>query len=375
MSAPLILAGGGLANSLIALRLQQRRPEIEFELLEREPTLGGNHVWCFHSTDLHDSQHRWIEPLISCRWDSHEVRFPRHQRLMRGGYSAITSDRLHEVVLGAIGGRAHLGRDLSDGELSTLSGGATIDGRGAKPTPHLGLAFQKFVGLWIRTERPHGVERPILMDATVDQLDGFRFIYTLPFSETTLHVEDTRYSDGDNLNPNQLRDEVLDYCERQGWSVQAVERMETGVLPIVLSGDIEAFWDADPAGIARSGLRAALFHPTTGYSLPDAVRLADRIVELETIDRESLYKTTRELSVAKWKRDSFYRLLNRMLFQAAEPTQRYRVLERFYRLPEGIVERFYANRLRLVDRLRILSGKPPVPLLKALKCMREQHPE
>jgi lycopene beta-cyclase len=375
MSAPLSLVGGGLANSLIALRLQQRRPDVEFELLERETKLGGNHVWCFHSTDLSPSQHKWIEPLVSRHWDGHEVRFPRHQRQMRGGYSAITSDNLHEVVLEAIGGRAQLGRNLSDEELSALSGHPTIDGRGGEPTPHLGLAFQKFVGLWVRTERPHGLQQPILMDATVDQLDGFRFIYTLPFSETTLHVEDTRYSDGENLNPNQLRDEVLRYCERQGWSVQAVERMETGVLPIVLSGDIEAFWNADPTRNARSGLRAALFHPTTGYSLPDAVRLADRIVELERVDRESLYRTTRDFSIAKWKRDSFYRLLNRMLFKAAEPAQRYRVLERFYRLQEGLVERFYANRLRFVDRLRILSGKPPVPLLKALKCIREQHPE
>ena len=36
-------------------------------------------------------------------------------------------------------------------------------------------------------------------DATVEQLDGFRFLYTLPFGPDQLLVEDTRYSDGPAL--------------------------------------------------------------------------------------------------------------------------------------------------------------------------------
>jgi lycopene beta-cyclase len=44
------------------------------------------------------------------------------------------------------------------------------------------------------------------------------------------------------------------------------------------------------------------------------------------------------------------------------------VLEHFYRLPEALIERFYADRLSALDRLRILSGRPPVPLLEAVRC-------
>jgi lycopene beta-cyclase len=59
-------------------------------------------------------------------------------------------------------------------------------------------------------------------------------------------------------------------------------------------------------------------------------------------------------------------MLDAMLFRAAIPRQRYRVLERFYRLSPGLIERFYAGQSTLADKVRILSGKPPVPLWRAV---------
>jgi lycopene beta-cyclase len=58
-----------------------------------------------------------------------------------------------------------------------------------------------------------------------------------------------------------------------------------------------------------------------------------------------------------------------MLFQAAEPERRYLVMQRFYRLPEPLIRRFYAGSLTAADRVRILSGRPPVPLRRALQCL------
>ncbi|MEJ0065044.1 MAG: lycopene cyclase family protein [Caulobacteraceae bacterium] len=77
------------------------------------------------------------------------------------------------------------------------------------------------------------------------------------------------------------------------------------------------------------------------------------------------------MSTKVWKGRAFYRLLNRMLFRAAQPDQRYKVLERFYRLPAPLIERFYAGDATLGDKLRILSGKPPVPIGRALGCLSE----
>ena len=119
-------------------------------------------------------------------------------------------------------------------------------------------------------------------------------------------------------------------------------------------------------------MRAALFHPTTGYSLPDAVALADAICGLAAVDAASVERLIRERSIRLWHDRAFFRLLNRMLFRAARPGERYRVLERFYGLPEALIARFYAARLTGLDKLRILSGKPPVPIGAALRCIGEK---
>jgi lycopene beta-cyclase len=64
-------------------------------------------------------------------------------------------------------------------------------------------------------------------------------------------------------------------------------------------------------------------------------------------------------------------MLARMLFRAALPAERYKVLERFYRLPTSLIERFYAGQSTAWDRVRILAGKPPVPINRAVRAMLE----
>ena len=52
------------------------------------------------------------------------------------------------------------------------------------------------------------------------------------------------------------------------------------MLPIVLAGDMDRLL-GPRRSVPRVGLRAALFHPTTGYSLPDAVRIAETIAGID----------------------------------------------------------------------------------------------
>jgi lycopene beta-cyclase len=58
-----------------------------------------------------------------------------------------------------------------------------------------------------------------------------------------------------------------------------------------------------------------------------------------------------------------------MLFRAAEPDKRYQVLERFYRLSPDLVQRFYAAESTWTDQVRILSGRPPVPIGRAFQSL------
>jgi lycopene beta-cyclase len=373
----LLLVGGGLANGLLALRLSQVRPDLDVRIVEGAQTLGGVHTWSFFDSDLTAAQQAWIAPLVVHRWPSYEVRFPQFDRILSTGYRSVTAERFAAVVSAALPGRIMLGAPvvsvseteamLADGR--RLKAKAVVDGRGPVATPDLALGFQKFVGLEVRLAAPHDLTMPIVMDARVDQAGGYRFVYTLPFDDRTLLIEDTRYTDGAELDHDVFRRGVMDYAARQGWVIDEVLREEDGVLPVALDGDIAAHLTR-MGPTALSGLRAGLFHPTTGYSLPDAVRLADRVAS--GFQGASLTPDIRRHAGDVWAGRGFYRLLNRMLFRAARPEERYRVLERFYRLPQPLIERFYAAGSKFADKARILSGKPPVPIGAALTCLVEK---
>ena len=380
MDADLILVGGGLANTLIALRLSDALPEIKIMILEQGPALGGNHTWSFHGSDLSDAQRNWLKPLIDCSWDDYEVRFPNRQRTLRGSYHSITSEKLDSIARNRVSGAIIVNTEVAEvypdavilANRSRLEARAVIDGRGPKPSPHLDVRFQKFVGRVVRTKTPHCLTRPIIMDATQSQDDGYRFFYTLPFDANTLLIEDTRYSDTPNISISGYSDAIDAYAAAQGWQIEATLRREDGVLPITLGGDIDAFWEHLP-GVPRSGLNAALFQPATGYSLPNAVRLADKLVlELGANPdwtADDVYQLTRNASRKLWRQTGFYRVLNRMLFLAAKPEERRHVLERFYGLGTGLIARFYAGNNGLADKIRILSGKPPVKIRKAWRAV------
>ena len=376
LDADLILVGGGLANGLLALRLRQQRPDLRLLIVEQGDTLGGNHTWSFHQHDLTPAQQRWLEPMVGQRWPGYEVIFPDLQRRLGSGYASIFSERFHQYLMPELSDGVRLRTTVASvephrvrlGSGDVLQAGAVIDGRGVRRTDQLALGFQKFLGQELRLQQPHGLREPIIMDASVAQHDGYRFVYVLPLSADSLLIEDTYYADGDAVAPETLRANIQRYAEGRGWAIREVLREEQGVLPIVLSGDIAAFW-GEARGVPQTGLSAALFHPTTGYSLPDAVRLADHLIALDRWDAASLFEAIRDYSLAQWRQRGFFRLLNRMLFMAGPADRRWAVMQRFYRLREPLIQRFYAANLTTRDRLRIVSGKPPVPLGEALRAL------
>ncbi len=312
------------------------------------------------------------------RWPTQEVRFPNFSRGLSTGYSTITCERLHGVVTSALGAYALLGVTvgavsefevaLADGR--TLKAPCIIDCRGPIQGAEIEVGYQKFVGHEIVTQAPHGVSAPVIMDASVEQYDGYRFVYLLPLAADQLLVEDTYYSDMPDLDETALDYRLNRYTADRGWQIRSILRRERGVLPIVLAGDIDAYWDNRKRdGMqALAGLRALLFHPVTGYSLPDAVGLADAIAECRVLETRPVAALVEARSRMLWRERSFLRALNRMLFRAAEPQRRWAVLARFYRLPEDLIGRFYAARLTPWDKARILAGKPPVPVLRAIRA-------
>ena len=370
----LIILGGGLAGGLIALALAARRPEIRVTIVEAGETIGGNHVWSFFESDVAPPERPLIEPLIGHRWDHYDVRFPAHRRTIEQVYQSIRSDRFDQVVRAALPADAVIRAVvteagptrvmLEDGR--TLAADAVIDARGGGDLSALTCGWQKFVGQSFHLDQPHGLTGPVVMDATVDQSEGYRFVYLLPFGPSEIFIEDTYYSDTPDLDVPALTARVAAYGEAQGWRIAAPNHGESGVLPVLMDGDFDRFW---PAGdkLARAGARAALIQPLSSYTLPDAVRFAAWYAAQPDLAAAD----TRAYARRHWRGGSFYRMLSRLLFRAAAPSQRYRVLQRFYRLSAPLIARFYSGQSTLWDRFRILAGKPPVAVHRAIRAILE----
>jgi lycopene beta-cyclase len=370
----LCIVGGGLAGSLAAWRHHQVHPARRLCLIEADPRLGGNHTWSFHATDLPPPAQRWMAPLVVARWPRYRVLFRDFARTVEAEYCTTTSERLHAVVAGALGDAVTTGTAaevsantvrLTDGR--TIEAHVVIDARGGGFVPDA-VGWQTFLGQEIECARPHGLAAPMLMDATVPQAGAFKFMYVLPFSPTRLLVEDTAYADTSDIDVDAARAGIAAYATAHGWPVREVIREEVGRLPIPLGGRIESYWA--PA-VTAIGVRAGLFHPTTGYSLPDAVATADRLAAVAPFAAQPVHEAVRRMAVDRWRQRAFFRLLNRWLFRGAPPEGRADLLAHFYSRPEPTIARFYAARLTTVDRIRMLAGRPPIPLRKALAHLRE----
>ncbi len=378
ITCDIAIVGGGLAGGLAAYALSVRRPDLSVRLIDPAATFGGNHVWSFFTSDIAAADWWIVEPFIDHQWARYETRFPAHCRVFDSPYNAIRSqnyDRQLRHVLPATSPVRGAAIEISQTEVylsdqRRIIARGVFDGRGVADLDHLDFGWQKFVGQEYRTATPHGLTHPVVMDATVAQIDGYRFVYALPFAEDRIFIEDTYYSDGPDIDRDAMIMRIRDYAATQGWALAELIHEEMGALPVTMGGDFDGYWRSG-GDAAKIGVRAALFHGTTGFSLPDAVRTAAMIAGLDDLSGAPIADAMHGFARRRWEEGSFYRLLDRMLFRAATPDTRYQVLQRFYGLAPALIARFYAGNTTFLDKARILSGKPPVPIARAMAVMRE----
>ncbi|MXO60131.1 lycopene beta-cyclase CrtY [Altererythrobacter salegens] len=378
------IVGGGLAGGLIALALRQSNPDISVRLIETGATPGGNHRWSWFESDL-DDEARWLmRPFRTTRWDKgYDVAFPGHVRHLDTAYRSLSSEDFaaglnRELAPGTIMANRSARSLMADGvyleDGGWVGARAVIDCRGFTPTPHLTGGWQVFLGRHMRTEKPHDVTRPVIMDATVDQKDGYHFVYVLPLGADELFIEDTYYQDEPKLDRSKLSGRIDRYCEHHGWRGELLSS-ETGILPVVTGGNFSR-WQAeqDVDGVARAGVHAGFLHPLTSYSLPFAAATANAVARYGDLPGDQLAAMLAARARRHWSDTKFYRRLGSMLFGAARSHERWRVFSHFYGLDEELVERFYAARSTRADRMRILWGRPPVPIRRAIAALATSRP-
>jgi lycopene beta-cyclase len=384
-----VIVGGGLAGGLIALALHRHAPQCRFVVIEAGRSFGGHHRWSWFETDIRPSARGLMAGFALNGWDEgYDITFPRLGRTLPTSYRSLASAEFHRALMAELPAECVMletkaasldasGVTLADG--TRLAAKRVIDCRPFKTSNHLAGGWQVFLGQQFRCEVPHGLTRPVIMDASVDQLAphgngaAYRFVYVLPLSPTDVFIEDTYYADQPKMDADVLKGRVAEYAHRHGWKGEVVDQ-EAGILPVVSGGDFAAA-QAEIAipGVAMAGARGGFSHPLTSYTLPfavdNALAIAHLIAERPTLSGEELAAFCARRAKRHWRATGYYRMLSRMLFEAAEPDKRVVVFEHFYALRGALVERFYAGRSTWPDRLRILTGKPPVSIPRAIRAL------
>ncbi len=365
MSYDYILVGGGLQNTLLALALWKYQPKSRVALIERDTKIGGNHTWSFYGTDVPETDWDVIDPIRSASWANYHVVFPGFERTIPCPYHSIISEKVDDCVRALFANAPnfdlYLGqnvRNITPHEVTTedgltIRGQFIVDARGPEAQEHNNACgFQKFCGLEVEVDE-YSDGRPIIMDATVEQHDGFRFLYVLPFTNRRLLLEDTYFSDTPELDRGTLKERVLEYAAKRNLHVRIVRREEFGVLPMPWKGS------SRPSlyPVLRGGYAGGWLHPATGYSFPVAFRLATTIAKTPF---KHLRRELTRLSRIHKTRSNVAHFLNWLLFRLIEPDSRWTIFRRFYQImPEASLGRFYALTMNFYDISRIFLGPLP----------------
>lgn len=407
-----VIIGAGLWGRSLALAIRRHRPDLQILILDASEPVP-HRTWSFHLSDLNsnlatvpgkntdsqtNSQTNWFLDYVSAQWPSQTVHFPSHSRTLNSGYATIRSEDFMEKSDRELGAWIHrdfvtkvLAPDGAHGngeagvEVHCASGAIyraplVIDTR-PQPLKSHELGYQKFLGLDVELQTDHKLDSPIIMDATVEQIDGYRFMYVLPFSPRTLLIEDTIYSNTPDLDPAVLEQRILQYCSDNGLKIRRVLRREQGVLPVPLSS--RGF--QNPLHPWHIGPGTGMAHATTSYSVPALMQTIRALLDFLNACQHSHTSSTAKLTstemMAAWtnttqnlreqfiRQNRFFFMLNKMLFRAAAPQERRKILERFYTLSPQLISRFYAMRTTPADCARILMGRPPVPIWRAIQSL------
>jgi len=372
-----ILIGGGLQSGLIVLALKHYQPQAKVLILERLDRLGGNHTWSFHPKDVSATANDWLNTVIEHQWPSYQVCLSRFEKQINLSYASISSEYFAAAVLRSIA-NDQFGVVRTNTEVSGITanlvttatgdqytGRLVLDCRGPAPSsaiPYSQCGYQKFWGFEIALKSDWPFAGPVVMDDRIDQTDGFRFIYTLPFERRRVLVEDTRFANQPTIDRDDCLTQVRTYLAAIGVDDWSIVREEHGILPMPISSELFPGVSLPPSSGGKSqlisgGYAGGWFHAATGYSFPLAIAFAEAIACSTPETAESSIK---KLASLHRSRSQFGRFLNRLLFRLVKPTSRYQIFRRFYKvLSNDSIARFYSHRFTWRDAFRIVVGWPP----------------
>ena len=355
-----LIAGGGVAASLAALAMATRRPEVPIMLVAEEETLGGDQTLVMLDGDLGEEEAAFVAPLAGQSWDGWYALFPDLTRKMKAGVRAVAPQAIEAALRAALpperivtGARIVAVREdrilLHGGE--TIVADGAIDARGQPNLALLDLGWRATLARTYRFPAPHRLDRPVLVDGTVEQGAGCRFLSALPLDGARLLVAMHTFSGASD--PGGAAGAALDaWVEGRGWTGGEIEHESRSALPVALGGDLPALWRIGGARVARLGRRGGFFHPTSGSPLADAATAGLLLTRQRDFSGAALHDTLFDLAGALWKRREFYRGFNRILIGDKGCA----AIEGLCRLDSEMIAKFRGERLGLFDRRKVMAS-------------------
>ncbi len=350
-----LIAGGGVSGCLAALALARFRPDVPLLIVEERERFGGDGYQCWFDAEVEGPKAALVAPLATQRWPGFYVAFPGFSRKLKAECAGFDGAALHDAMLATLApNQMRLGvkvvavRDdalvLDGGE--ELKAEGAIDARGLSHSSALDLQYEARLERTYRLAAPHNVDRPVLVDATGEQGRGFAFRQVVPLDAHHLMIADALVSEhGQPGEPARAR---LDhYVGLRGWADCEIESEVALVRPLPSGGDFAAFWRIGGARAARLGARGGFFHPVTGRKVADAARAALLLTRQRDFAGPALHDALEAEAQRLWRSRAFLRGLSAPA--ADGEAQRVRA-ERFFRLDPGLIGRFHADRLGLLDR-------------------------
>ncbi|MFL5783952.1 MAG: lycopene cyclase family protein [Bacteriovoracaceae bacterium] len=352
---PVIIIGGGLWGTLLALRIRECLPHIPLKVYASGNQLGEKLAVSFHESDVSPESMKWLSPFISKKWEEFQVSFPRYSRTNSHRLCTMEPAHFHAVAREKLGANTvFLNQDITPEE-AVREASFVIDtvSRGYFKA----IGYQKTHGLVVKLLHPHRLTSPLTMDATVPQSFGFRYLQALPLSDETLLIKDVRFSSDPQLYHEDFEMETLRELHQRRWIIGDILERETEFRKIPREKEENL---CEGRVIRLDGF----VHDVTGDALPDAVRLIDRMVktsfrlgELKSVMKQYLEERRSQRKIL--------RLMNRMLYQAKTPCkERYQFFESLHSMPPSVREKFYKGDLEIVDVLRTLMNVRFIPRRK-----------
>ena len=370
IACDLAIIGGGLSGGLIALAARRARPDRRIALVEAAPTLGGNQLWSFIGSDVGAREKRLLAPLVSYGWREFGVEFPGYRRMLAQPLYGIRSDRFDATLRGLLpAGSIFTGRRAADVRAETvvledgtrIAAQGVIDARGAGDLSLLDLHWRKSVGYEVTVDGRHGVRSATLIDTT-GRTEGFQYRVMLPIEEDRLYIEDARLEADGGIDMADHASRILAFAARCQWRVRSSAHGVAAIVPVARGGDFERYWRSGSEGVAKTGLRAGLFHPVTGNRLADAARTALMIAHAPDWSGAALHDMLHAHAAKSWARRDYYRRFARRMIGDGPSAESCRPLKGLYAMDPGLIARFHAMTLRLSDRMALSLSDGSTPL-------------